>query len=161
MTQPTWADKDAEKLRKLHGEGLTSSQIADALGVTRNAVMGKINRLGLLKQRAPRPKHVRIKQKKPQKEKQTHLRAQPPQLRIATPPVSDQEIPIAQRRTLLELTQATCRWPIGDPGRPGFFFCGAPPSASLPYCTHHAQRAYLTQPRRAKPFALRLGIAAR
>ena len=49
---------------------------------------------------------------------------------------------VAQRRSLLELTENTCRWPIGDPGNPDFFFCGGQTISSLPYCAFHARLAY-------------------
>src|SRR5581483_11416960 len=48
--------------------------------------------------------------------------------------------PRAPRRSLLELTDATCRWPVGDPQHPEFFFCGAPPRANSPYCAAHWRR---------------------
>jgi GcrA cell cycle regulator len=51
-------------------------------------------------------------------------------------------IPIGQRRTLLELNQDTCRWPIGDPASPEFFFCGGKPLTGLPYCGYHSRVAY-------------------
>ena len=54
----------------------------------------------------------------------------------------DNVIPIGQRRTLLELTEETCRWPIGDPGHADFFFCGGPPISGLPYCAYHSRVAY-------------------
>jgi GcrA cell cycle regulator len=53
----------------------------------------------------------------------------------------DNVVPMNQRLTLLELTDATCKWPIGDPQDPGFFFCGGRALASLPYCRHHTQVA--------------------
>jgi GcrA cell cycle regulator len=54
----------------------------------------------------------------------------------------DNVIPMGQRRTLLELTEETCRWPIGDPSNPEFYFCGGKPIPSLPYCSHHSRIAY-------------------
>ena len=60
----------------------------------------------------------------------------------AEPELLDNVIPIGQRRTLLELTEETCRWPIGDPGSPEFFFCGGQALTSLPYCTYHSRVAY-------------------
>ena len=56
--------------------------------------------------------------------------------------VVDNVIPIGQRRTILELTEETCRWPIGDPGNSDFFFCGGLAVASLPYCAYHSRIAY-------------------
>ena len=46
------------------------------------------------------------------------------------------------RRTLLELNEETCRWPIGDPGHPDFFFCGGQTITGLPYCAYHSRVAY-------------------
>ena len=54
----------------------------------------------------------------------------------------DNVIPLGQRRSLLELTEETCRWPIGDPGTADFFFCGGPTVTSLPYCAYHSRVAY-------------------
>ena len=56
--------------------------------------------------------------------------------------LSNNVIPLGQRRSLLELTENTCRWPIGDPGNPDFFFCGGQTISSLPYCAFHARLAY-------------------
>ncbi len=52
------------------------------------------------------------------------------------------EIPIEQRKTLLQLTEKTCRWPIGDPGSAEFFFCGGENANELPYCSFHSRVAY-------------------
>src|SRR5579875_586565 len=52
------------------------------------------------------------------------------------------EIPITQRKTLLELNDRTCHWPIGDPGSAEFFFCGGETVNELPYCAYHARVAY-------------------
>lgn len=54
----------------------------------------------------------------------------------------DNVIPMGQRRTLLELNEFTCRWPIGDPGTPDFFFCGTQAVTGLPYCACHSRIAY-------------------
>ena len=43
------------------------------------------------------------------------------------PELIENIIPIGQRRTLLELNEDTCRWPIGDPASSEFFFCGGKP----------------------------------
>ena len=59
-----------------------------------------------------------------------------------TPELVENVIPIGQRRTILELTEQTCRWPIGDPGSTEFFFCGGNTIAGLPYCAYHSRVAY-------------------
>lgn len=57
-------------------------------------------------------------------------------------PIDDLAIPEKQRRTIMQLTDETCRWPVGNPGDPGFFFCGAPPKGDHPYCAAHCVRAF-------------------
>ena len=58
-------------------------------------------------------------------------------------PISfDNVVPMSQRLSLLELNEATCHWPVGDPSSPEFFFCGGKALASLPYCAHHSRVAY-------------------
>ena len=58
------------------------------------------------------------------------------------PELIDNVIPIGQRRTLLELNEQTCRWPVGDPGSSDFFFCGGNTVTDLPYCAYHSRVAY-------------------
>jgi GcrA cell cycle regulator len=58
------------------------------------------------------------------------------------PQLLDNVIPLGQRRSLLELTEMTCHWPIGDPGTADFFFCGGQTVANLPYCAYHSRVAY-------------------
>jgi GcrA cell cycle regulator len=58
-------------------------------------------------------------------------------------PISyDNVVPMSQRLSLLELNEATCHWPVGDPSSPEFFFCGGKALAGLPYCAHHSRVAY-------------------
>ncbi|MGE3997707.1 MAG: GcrA family cell cycle regulator, partial [Variibacter sp.] len=60
----------------------------------------------------------------------------------AEPELVDNVIPMGQRCTILQLTEATCHWPVGDPGSPDFFFCGGKSANGLPYCAHHSRIAY-------------------
>src|SRR5262249_55787783 len=146
----SWTDERVEMLKKLWADGLSASQIAAELGgITRNAVIGKVHRLGL----AGRAKSPSSTSPRPRKG-----RAHSPLLRVPRasmrgntalahafeydvepePEPVDNVIPIGQRRSLLELTEETCRWPIGDPGSADFFFCGGPTLTSLPYCAYHS-----------------------
>ena len=156
----SWTDERVELLKKLWTDGLSASQIAAELGgITRNAVIGKVHRLGLSgrakspSSTAPRPRKTR-----------THAYM----LRVARPAIRgntalaqafeyeveveaelvDNIIPIGQRRNLLELTEETCRWPIGDPAENEFHFCGRKPKFGSPYCEAHARKAYQPQPQR-------------
>ena len=60
----------------------------------------------------------------------------------AEPAMIENVIPIGQRRTMLELNESTCHWPIGDPGASDFFFCGGTGADGLPYCAYHSRIAY-------------------
>jgi GcrA cell cycle regulator len=150
----TWTDERVETLKKLWADGLSASQIATELGgITRNAVIGKVHRLGLSgrakspssaapRPRKPRPHSHMLRPSRPSFRGNTAL-AQAFEVEVeAEPEVIDNVIPLGQRRTLLELTEETCRWPIGDPSSPEFFFCGGQAIAGLPYCTHHSRVAY-------------------
>ncbi len=148
----TWTDERVELLKKLWADGLSASQIAGELGgITRNAVIGKVHRLGL-SGRAKSPSSGAPRARKPRSHM---LRVARPSMRGNTalalaydtepelePEVIDEVIPMEQRRTLLQLNEDTCRWPVGDPSSADFFFCGGKPVTSLPYCAHHCRVAY-------------------
>jgi GcrA cell cycle regulator len=149
----TWTDERVESLKKLWGEGLSASQIAAELGgITRNAVIGKVHRLGL----SGRAKSPSAATQRPRKARATQLtRVARPAIRGNTalahaydfepepePELIDNVIPLGQRRSILELTEETCRWPIGDPGSTDFFFCGGQAGTGAPYCTYHSRVAY-------------------
>jgi GcrA cell cycle regulator len=52
---------------------------------------------------------------------------------------------IADKTSLLDLSDKVCRWPMGHPGEPDFHFCGAPVNPGFPYCVEHCGRAYQAQ----------------
>ncbi|MCO5131845.1 MAG: GcrA family cell cycle regulator [Xanthobacteraceae bacterium] len=154
MTVLTWSDERVEQLKKLWEAGLSASQIAAELGnVTRNAVIGKVHRLGLSgraktpSSAAPRPRKVRPAQPmmrvaRPVSRGNTAL-AQAFEVELEPDPIAhDNVVPMSQRLTLLELNESTCHWPVGDPSNPEFFFCGGKSLTGLPYCAHHSRIAY-------------------
>lgn len=154
MTVVTWTDDRVEQLKKLWEAGLSASQIAAELGnVTRNAVIGKVHRLGLSgrakspSSAAPRPRKARpaqhmVRISRPQSRGNAALARIFETEPDPDPIAYDNVVPLSQRRTLVELTEETCRWPIGDPGSADFFFCGGRSLSGLPYCSHHARVAY-------------------
>ncbi len=154
MTVMSWTDDRVEQLKKLWEAGLSASQIAAELGnVTRNAVIGKVHRLGLSgrakspSSAAPRPRKVRPAQhmmriSRPVSRGNTAL-AHVYEVEVEADPIAfDNVVPMSQRLSLLELTEATCHWPVGDPGSADFFFCGGKSISGLPYCAHHSRVAY-------------------
>jgi GcrA cell cycle regulator len=139
----SWTDERVELLKKLWSDGLSASQIAAELGgITRNAVIGKVHRLGL----SGRAKSASSAAPRPRKARSPMMRIGRASIRgntalahayemeaEAAPELIDNVIPIGQRRTILELTEQTCRWPVGDPGSTGGVPAGqraAPGSAS-------------------------------
>ena len=160
----SWTEERVELLRKLWQEGLSASRIASELGgVTRNAVIGKVHRLGLSgrgqpsssikRQRKPRlPQSVPgpRRSRRPISIGNTALKAEVESLAEADlRPVESIVVPIAKRLTIEKLTERTCKWPIGDPGDDDFHFCGHDSLEGLPYCQYHARVAYqVPDPRR-------------
>jgi GcrA cell cycle regulator len=149
-THMGWTDERVELLKKLWADGLSASQIAAELGgITRNAVIGKVHRLGL-SGRAKSPSSASPRPRKPRAASQM-LRVSRPAIRGNTALAYDYdlepepellEIPSEQRKTLLQLNEHTCRWPVGDPGSPEFYFCGGDTGNELPYCGYHCRVAY-------------------
>lgn len=155
----SWTDERVELLKKLWGEGLSASQIASELGeVTRNAVIGKVHRLGLSgrAKAAPAPARPRTKPNRPEGQDARpqrpatigntalapDLEEAPEEAPAPAPVASDNVVPMAQRCTIMNLTETTCRWPIGEPGTEAFHFCGSKSNAGMPYCAQHARIAY-------------------
>ena len=148
MAVLTWPLNRVEQLKKLWEAGLSASQIAAELGnVSRNAVIGKVHRLGLsgraksLSSAAPaQPAQHMMRVTRPIARGNTAL-AQAFEVEPDSV-TSDNVVPMSQRLSLLELNEATCHWPIGDPSSPDFFFCGRKVLTGLPYCARHSRVAY-------------------
>ena len=186
----SWTDERVETLKKMWGEGQSASQIAKELGgVTRNAVIGKVHRLGLSNRAgsggstakaAPKEKPAATVAAKPAAKPAPKPKAAP----ASTPPKEEPEldengIPIsaarraiipagqplppqpsaneispealakvsevektAKRLTLMELTEKTCKWPVGDPATDDFWFCGLAVQQGKPYCEAHVGVAF-------------------
>ena len=184
----SWTDERVETLKKMWGEGQSASQIAKELGgVTRNAVIGKVHRLGLSNRGAaaapaaakpeakakPAPK-AEAKPAAPAKpaepEPEPQETPEPPAAEAKPAlPVRKQIIPAGQplppqpsaneispealakvneiekkakKIGLMELTERTCKWPVGDPATEDFWFCGLPVQQGKPYCEAHVGVAF-------------------
>jgi GcrA cell cycle regulator len=183
----SWTDERVETLKRMWGEGQSASQIAKELGgVTRNAVIGKVHRLGLSNRvggkdevedvpvaaapaaaahradpvprveprpaadPAPRPAAAPASNVTPLPMRKAIIPAgQPlppqPSLNEISPEAlaSVREVEKrAKRLTLMELTERTCKWPIGDPATDDFWFCGLPSLPGKPYCEAHVGVAF-------------------
>ncbi|RMH45425.1 MAG: GcrA cell cycle regulator [Alphaproteobacteria bacterium] len=182
----SWTEERVELLKKLWAEGKSASQIAKELGgVTRNAVIGKVHRLGLSNRSpaagaaaAPAPETPPRKAKpaarktakaaeaeKPAKPAETPASAPAPAAAQPARKVVPAGQPLppqpsandvspealasvrevekrARKLSLMELTERTCKWPIGDPATEEFWFCGLPSQPGKPYCEAHVSVAY-------------------
>jgi GcrA cell cycle regulator len=180
----SWSDERVELLKKMWGEGQSASQIAKELGgVTRNAVIGKVHRLGLsnrnngAKAEAAKPAPEEKTEAKPAsgpKAKPTEEAEPKPEPAEETAPVpmsraraaiipAGQRLPPqpsaneidpaalakvseiekkARKLSLMELTERTCKWPVGDPATEDFWFCGLPVQPGKPYCEAHVGVAF-------------------
>ena len=179
----SWTDERVELLKKMWTDGKSASQIAKELGgVTRNAVIGKVHRLGLsnrasgsaskpaAEDKATAPKKDAAKTKpaaktapkpaepvepapkpvnpvQPRKPIITAGQPLPPQ--PSANEISPEALATvrevekkARRISLMELTERTCKWPIGDPATEDFWFCGLPCQSGKPYCEAHVGVAF-------------------
>ena len=180
----SWTDDRVEILKKLWVEGQSASQIAKELGgVTRNAVIGKVHRLGLsnratsssssksdtksktsvksmsdtkrVSNKTSTPKVTSANSPSEPRSNVTSLRRQiiPAGQPLPPQPSANEISPEALARvseiekkakkiSLLELTERTCKWPVGDPATEEFWFCGLPSQAGKPYCEAHVGVAF-------------------
>ncbi|MEL7099380.1 MAG: GcrA family cell cycle regulator [Pseudomonadota bacterium] len=181
----SWTDERVELLKKMWGEGQSASQIAKELGgVTRNAVIGKVHRLGLSNRAGsggtakaeakakPAPKaepKAKPAPKAAEPAPEPEAQPAPAETRPAPLPPRKQIIPAGQplppqpsaneispealakvseiekkakKLTLMELTERTCKWPVGDPATDDFWFCGLPVQQGKPYCEAHVGVAF-------------------
>jgi GcrA cell cycle regulator len=139
----TWTEENVARLKQMWKDGESCSTIARVLqqGITRNAVIGKVHRLGLGSRPTPsRPRTV-PKFKRPAV-RQTANAA--PKLSIVPLPPSPPVPATALRLTLMQLTDQTCKCPLGDPREPDFAFCGLPVKQGSRYCAEHHSRFYST-----------------
>jgi len=153
MTIDTWTPERIEQLRNFAASGLSSSQIAAEIGVTRNAVIGKLHRLGLAPgrtaggqartcpPRARRPRHS------PRRALLRLMFAQTPSI-AGGAATQVGHVESARLCSLIELPPRTCRWPVDNADASGATFCGNESLDGHSYCVGHARMAYRFPARR-------------
>ncbi len=144
-----WTDEQVEELKKLWDQGLTTGEIGKALGVSKNAVVGKAHRLKL----DSRPSPIRRGEDEPQPEQpatapvEREKAAEVKKTVDAKPAPAKKSADKKEKKKLFtvnDLTMTSCRWPIGDPKDADFHFCGKQALPDKPYCAEHAEMAYVT-----------------
>ncbi|MFZ3352855.1 MAG: GcrA family cell cycle regulator [Xanthobacteraceae bacterium] len=156
MSIETWTTERVEQLQSFVVAGMSCSQIAAQIGVTRNAVIGKIHRLGLSPVRPPGamarncPPGARDPRAASQRRQLRLLWSDGAATRQAGAPPDTVES--AAPCSLLDLAHGTCRWPVsdtaGNSGGADFVFCGNAAIEGLSYCAGHARMAYRASARR-------------
>jgi len=151
-----WTDERVEELKQLWAEGLSASQIANRIGgVTRNAVIGKVHRLGLSGRATPaapsRGRTIELAKPATKPSEVADEKAERPYTETASeaPVVEPALLSGGELATVSTLSRNMCKWPIGDPAKEDFHFCGQPAAAGKPYCTHHAEVAFQPAQRRS------------
>lgn len=158
-----WTEEAIGRLRALWAEGLSTAEIGRRMGISKNAVVGKAHRLNLsarpspirrtpggtpaprpAQRQAPRP-FVRAPGFAPGYAGNTYAFPQPAPRPAPAP--APRPVAVPAPRPAPRLSNAACCWPQGEPGKPGFRFCGSAALAGKPYCEEHASLAYV----RAKP----------
>lgn len=134
-----WDDETTlETMKAMHADGASAGQIARALGrgISRNAVIGKIHRLGL-----QRPASPAVARAWARTNHAPRPRLPRPEIETLPPPPPDPSDAEAPGCEIVALNNATCRWPIGDPHDRDFHFCGRKPLDGSPYCETHKRRS--------------------
>lgn len=152
LSHSPWTPELIERLKNGVSSGLTCSEIAAEIGVTRNAVIGKIHRLGLSPGRPAAsparscPPRARRPRTSPQRQFLRLVFAHAPGLagEEAAPPAVEN----MRRCSLIELAPGKCRWPVGDPCAADFAYCGNDAVTGFSYCPGHARMAYRVPARR-------------
>lgn len=154
-----WTDEAIERLKQMDRDRLSFGEIGAAFGISRSAVAGKINRLRLSRRERPQTPKAPKRRTRKQKQQQPLVHVtrivrsgRGNSLRLVSTPdcgtddfpvcaLAADDIPIAQRKQLLDLKHNDCRWPYGDPGKSEFFFCGAEQEPGYSYCAIHQRIA--------------------
>lgn len=145
-----WDDDKIVKLTlNLWKKGLSADKIAARLPVvtTRNAVISKLHRLGVLGSTDrgaihARPSRVHDRASSPRPPKTVFGDWRKGLVCEPVPVVDEPFIPVSERKGTLDLEDRDCRWPIGDPLKADFHFCAKEKVSGLPYCELHARRAF-------------------
>ncbi len=146
-----WTDEAVEELKRMWDKGMTTGQIAKALNVTKNSIIGKVHRLCLTARPSPIKKssdktEKKFATQKPVKEtkKETTKTVSKKEVSPAVEPEKKVVQPIEETNIpLVKLDNHTCRWPMGDPRDEDFCFCGKRIKTGQTYCEEHAAVAYV------------------
>ena len=153
-TSNSWSASVINKMKGLFDKGHSTAEIGKKLGFSKNAVVGKINRLGwnATPKKAIKKAPVPKKEVKPKKVAVPVTPAPVPVKKVEkAPKKADISKFIHNSQGLMVLRPDQCRWPIGSPDSDDFGFCGEKVFPGKPYCFEHCKLAYqFTTPAKKK-----------
>ena len=126
-----WNEKRLTQLKKLWAEGLSITQIGEKMGASRNAIAGKVHRLGLPKRSVPSNEKTSKSAPKPRPKKQ-----------VVIPLLERADLPLKLALRNITWSRSRCSWPIGNPQSTDFHFCSKDVVVGKPYCNEHCFAAY-------------------
>lgn len=146
-----WTEENTAEAKRLWLEkGWSASMIADRLGATKSAVIGRMNRMGIVKRvqgisAAPKEKPANYRAHRTlegaRADRATIYKLRRPKIQATETTMLPDEAP-ADLIGIMDLTLTTCRWPIGEVGKPGFGYCGHETAEGKSYCPSHRKRAF-------------------
>ncbi|MDE2738147.1 MAG: hypothetical protein OXH47_01340 [Paracoccaceae bacterium] len=149
-----WTTQQVNKAVNMWKEGKTATEISNKISKSRNAVIGKLNRLGVQKPNSNVTNETSL-------DKDENKATQDKQLNGQSAG-NLQETQLEDRRlSLLYLNEKTCRWPIGDPSTKNFWFCGKPTLLNKGYCAQHSELAFQPNPVKKEKSELQARVISR
>ena len=143
VNAPTWTPERVDLLKSHFEAGRSCREIAVSIGVSRNAVIGKLSRLRLSHETSPAktlPGQTPTKRRSRSGPRHQYEMLQ--MIYSEKEPAADAPVVSEHRCSLFELNKERCRWPISTPGTEDFCFCGNTPLQGMPYCRGHTRLAY-------------------
>jgi len=162
MTQSTWTEEQIDQAKEMWANRATAQEIADAIGKSRNAVIGKMNRMNVRRQETidgalgepSSDPSASEQQDQSLRDAEKNLAPVYGRNSTSTDVVNSEAVfehLREQRLPLMYLSNKTCRWPIGDPSTKNFWFCGKQSAIDKPYCAEHSELAFQNAPRTGVP----------
>lgn len=149
-----WTQERVTLLKKLWADGLSAAQIANKMGgVTRNAVIGKVHRLGLSGRATPAKPQRGRSAPADRKDDDGAAKSSRPEMKPVIPEpefIAPLVLEGGVRTTVTTIKNNMCKWPIGDPAGDDFHFCGQPTLSGKSYCAYHAHLAFQPPQRRGE-----------